>query len=136
MLFHLNTNSLGHKLLNMVGTFLLIDFSWIFFRAGDFEKAVEIIKEICLSKNPYILFDGSLYACGLDSKNFWLMIFCIGILLFADYCKHKGIIIRDVIVQQDYWFRWIFISVTVCFILIFGIWGTNYDANGFIYFQF
>lgn len=135
-LLHLHRETFAHKLFGTLFTFVLVDFSWIFFRAGSYEKSVEVIHQITSVRNPWILFDGSLYECGLDSKNFCLMLICIGILLFADYCKYKKIKIREVIAVQDYWFRWITIVVAVCSILTFGIWGANYDAANFIYFQF
>lgn len=134
--FGLHRETFAHKLIHMIGTFILVDFAWIFFRANQFKEAVAIIKNMVQVKNPWILFDGSLYECGLDQKSFWFMVFCILILLFADCCRVKGIVIREVIVKQDYWFRWLFISAAVCFILVFGIWGTLYDAAGFLYFQF
>lgn len=135
-LLHLNRESFGHKLAKMACTLFLVDFSLIFFRANRFRDAIEIIRQICTVNNPWILFDGSLYECGLDARNFWVAIFCIGILLFADYFKFRGISLREVIVRQDYWFRWLVISLAICGILIFGIWGTEYDAAGFLYFQF
>lgn len=54
--FHLNRHSLGHKLLHVLGTFILIDFSWIFFRAGGMLDAIIVIKSILTVKNPWILF--------------------------------------------------------------------------------
>ena len=135
-IMELNRESLGHKLAHILGTFVLVDFSWIFFRANNLQDAIGIIKSMITVKNPWILFDGTLYSCGLDSKNFWLMIICIGILLFADFCKHKKITIRDVIIRQDYWFRCVFIVLTVLFILLFGKWGPLFEQANFIYFQF
>ena len=135
-LLRLNRESFGHKLAKVACTLFLVDFSLIFFRADRFRDAIEIIRQICTVKNPWILFDGSLYTCGLDARNFWVAIICIGILLFADYFKYRGIALREVIIRQDYWFRWLVISLAVCGILIFGIWGTEYDAAGFLYFQF
>lgn len=132
----LNRDSLGHKLIHVVGTFILVDFSWIFFRSGTFKEAIEIIKSMITIKNPWILFDGSLYNCGLDEKNFRLMFLGIAILLWVDFCKKKGIKIREVIVKQDYWFRWLFIAFVISAILTFGIWGPNYNEANFIYFQF
>lgn len=132
----LHRSSIGHKILCMFGTFALVDFAWIFFRADSGGAAVEIIKSIFTEHNPWILFDGSLYQCGLDIKNFWLMIGGIVILGFADFCKHRGIVIREVIARQDYWFRWISIAVMITVILTFGIWGPNYNEANFIYFQF
>lgn len=134
--FRLHRDSLGHKWIHIVGTFVLVDFSWIFFRAQDTEEAINIIKNMVMVRNPWILFDGSIYGCGLDIKNFWLMIFGIGVLLFADYCKCKGIAIRTVILKQDYWFRWVFIAVSTCLILLFGKWGPSFNEANFIYFQF
>ena len=134
-MFGLHRDSLGHRLVHMAGTFLLVDFSWIFFRA-DGINALRIIKHMITVKNPWILLDGSLFQCGLDSKNFGLMLLCLGILLFADYCKYKGIQIRNVIVKQDGWFRWFFIAFAVWGIVTFGIWGTQYNGANFIYFQF
>ena len=135
-LFGLHRETIAHKLFNLIVTFILVDFSWIFFRAASFSESFIILRQMICVKNPWILFDDSLYQCGLDRKNFGLMLICIGILLFADYCKHRKIKIREVIAGQDYWFRWITIVAAVCAILTFGIWGPNYDAANFIYFQF
>lgn len=134
-IFHLNRKSLGHKLVQIIFTFVLVDFSWIFFRAGGFRRSLNIINNM-LKLNPWILLDGSLYQCGLDNKNFYLMLICIAVLVLADFCKGRGIKIRKVVVQQDWWFRSIFFVFSICFILTFGIWGPEYNAANFIYFQF
>ena len=69
-------------------------------------------------------------------KNFTLMIICIGILLFADALKYRKIKVLDIIEKQDFWFRWMLYIFAILGILTFGIWGSNYDVAGFIYFQF
>lgn len=134
--FHLNRDSFGHKFVSAIITFILVDFSWVFFRAQSLKQAAEILKCMLLAENFWIFWDGSLYQCGLDSKNFGFMILCIGILVFADLCKYKKIAIREVIQTQDWWFRELFVAGTVLFILIFGKYGLAYDAANFIYFQF
>ena len=134
--FHLNRETFGHKLIQMIGTFIFVDFSWIFFRASSFMEALDIIKSMIRVKNPWILFDGSLYTCGLDEKNFCFMMISVLVLLFADFCKVKGIKVRDVIIRQDYWFRWVFIAAAIGTILLFGMWGPSFDKGNFIYFQF
>ncbi len=132
----LNRSSIGHKLIKGIITFALIDFSWIFFRANGYRESLAIIQSMLTYKNPWILIDGSLYNCGLDSKNFGLMILCIAVIVFADILKKRGIKVRSVIAQQDYWCRYLVLIFAICFILIFGIWGSGYDVTGFIYFQF
>ena len=86
--------------------------------------------------NPWILFDGSLYKCGLDQKNFQMMLLGIVILFTGDYFKDKGIKLRMKIMTQEAWFRILLASFTVLALLLFGIWGTGYEKAGFIYFQF
>lgn len=132
----LNVTSFGTKLIRVLCTFVLVDFSWIFFRANSTKEAVTIIHNMVTVQNPWILVDGSLYTCGLDSKNFWLMIISIIVLLFADCLKVKGIKIRNVIMAQDYWFRWIVYAGSILVVLLFGIWGPAFNNKNFIYFQF
>lgn len=135
-LLHLNNQSLGHKLLRIVVTFALIDFSWIFFRANRFLEALQIIRAMFMVRNPWVLFDGSIYKCGLDEKNFRIMLVFICALFIADIFKMHGVKIRDVIIKQDYWFKCLFIAVVVWLILIFGKWGPSFQQANFIYFQF
>ena len=122
-------------LLRMI-TFVLVDFSWIFFRAQSMNDAFHIIGSIFGADNPWIIPDGSLYECGLDVRNFRLLAVCIAVLLFADLMKRRGVKVREVILEQDGWFRWIFIAVSVCFVLLFGKYGKRLDSAAFIYFQF
>ena len=135
-LLHLHTDSLGHRLAQGLATFILIDFSWLFFRASDMRNAMEALRALFGTRNPWVLFDGSLYACGLDQANFWLMLICIGLLAFADVCKHRQICIRKIVLEQDYWFRWVFIAGSILLIMLFGKWGPAFDQSNFIYFQF
>ena len=135
-IFRLNRQSFGHKLFKVAGTFALVDFAWIFFRANRFKDAFKIIKSIFTVHNWWVLSDDSLFGLGLDRKNFMVMILAIVILLAADVCKYKGIKIRKVILRQELWFRWTLYIAAIAGILIFGIWGPGYDASSFIYFQF
>ena len=132
----INTSALWYKLLQAVGTFILIDLGWVFFRANGARDALTIIKQMVTAGNAKILFDGSLYTCGLDLPNFWLMILGIALLFAADCFKYKGIRIRETIMRQNYWFRWAFYTVTILAVLVFGIWGPAFDKASFIYFQF
>ena len=132
----LHRKSAGHRVLQVLITFTLITFSWIFFRADNFAASKEIIRSIFTTGNIHILFDNSLYGCGLDVKNFRLLEVSILVLVFADICKRRGIVIRDVIARQDRWVRCLFITAVICAILLFGLWGPAFDKASFIYFQF
>ena len=132
----LHRESLGHRLVHIAGTFILVDFAWIFFRASTAREAIAVIKSIFTVYNPWILFNGGLLECGLDIWNFGLMLIGIGIILFSDICLVKGISIRERIFRQDGWFICVFTALAVAAILTFGIWGPGYNEAEFIYFQF
>lgn len=135
-LLKIEKNSLGHHLLQTVVTFILVDSAWVFFRAEGVKNALEIFRSMLSKPNIFILTDGSLYSAGLSQKNFGVLWISLLILFFADYLKYRGYIVRDIIMKQDIWFRWIIYIIAIMGILIYGIWGGDYDAANFIYFQF
>ncbi len=132
----LNTESLGHKLVRCFVTVVLVDISFIFFRLQSVSDVVFALKSIVTNFNFWIYFDGSLFDCGLDRQNFMLLIVCLLVLLAADICKKKGIVIREIVAKQDYWIRWVVFAASILAILIFGKYGPAYDSKNFIYFQF
>lgn len=132
----LKRKSFSHKLMQTVVTFLLFAFSGIFFRASDMQVALGVIKNTFASFNPWVLVDGSLYACGLDQKNFTVMLLSIVVLFVGDFFKYRGIPLRKKVMEQEWWFRWILMAGSVVLILLVGIWGSAYNEASFIYFQF
>lgn len=134
--FDLDREALGHRILLMIGTFLLIAFGFIIFRAPSMGQAMAAYKSMFTVHNPWILFDGSLYSLGVNQKNFSLLIACFVILGIADICKLNNICISKLILKQNMWCRVAIIGASIIFILLFGIWGPAYDAANFIYFQF
>ena len=131
-----NGSAVSNKIVRGIFAFILVDFTWIFFRAKTMSDAVAIINNIAHTSNWNILFDGSLYECGLDAKNFHLLMLMIAVLLFADLLSKKGIAIRKVFAGQNLWFRSLITAFAIAFILLFGIWGGTYNAEAFIYFRF
>lgn len=135
-LLDIKEDSLSHKCIRVVSTFFLVDLAWVFFRADSAFSALRIIKRMFTAKNHWVWFDGSLYECGLNQKNFSLMIWGILLLAVVDLCKYKGIRIREVLAKQDVWAQCLTVIAAVLGILVFGMWGVGYDAANFIYFQF
>lgn len=135
-LLELKPESIGHRLISGIITFGLVDFAWIFFRAESIRDAISMIKSMVHIGNIGNLLSGGLYDLGLSSKNIKVLLFGILVIFFVDYMKYKGIKIREVIIAQELWCRWLCYLAAFWFILIFGIWGGNYDASSFIYFQF
>ena len=132
----LHRETLGHRCVQGLVTFLLVDFSWIFFRASNFAQAKEIITSIFTASNPWVLFDTSLYSCGLDARNFGLLVVGLGLLALADLCKRRGHPLSKLLLSQDPWLRWILTAAAILALLVFGKWGPGFDQASFIYFQF
>lgn len=129
-------DSLSHKCIRIVTTFFLVDLAWVFFRANTAFEALRIIKRMFTAKNHWVWLDGSLYECGLNQRNFSLMVWGILLLFVVDICKYKNIKIRQIVAKQDYWAQCLTVIVAALGILVFGMWGVGYDAANFIYFQF
>ncbi len=135
-LFHLHPHSLANRMASALFTFFLVDVSWLFFRAETIGHALAIVKSICTVHNPWILFDGSLYELGLSMKSFQVMVVSLVLLMAADVMKYKGICIRKILLEQDYWFRYLVFAGSILLITLVGVWGVGFEESGFIYFQF
>ena len=120
----------------MFVTFILVDLTWIFFRADTIQHAFDIIESIFHMNDPVLLANGALYDLGLSKPNFIVLGVSLLILLTADICKYRGIKIRSMILNSNIVVRWIVVITGILGILVFGIWGSGYSETNFIYFQF
>lgn len=135
-LFQVDVNAFSHRLLRMLTTFVLVDISWIFFRAT-FMQGVEILKRIFgLAEGAWFTWGNNLEAMGLTTQTRNLLVVSLGILLLADICKYRGIKMIDWLCKQGIWLRWLVYYAAIFGILIFGVYGPGFDASQFIYFQF
>ena len=136
-ILHFNGESLPGRLLRMLATFVFVDFAWIFFRADNgVRNALDIIKSMLFTWNPGVLFNGSLFDCGIDKLNFVLLFIAVLLLLIDDVCKVRNIKVRNIILQRPCWMRWVMMAASTALILLFGKWGPAFDKANFIYFQF
>jgi len=112
-------------------SFLLITFSWIFFRARTFEEVGTLLSTIFtkwelssqyLSKSIFI---------GLDAKGLGIAIFALGILFLYEIMQTRTPI-KSFIDKQTTPVRWMIYFLFINLIFILGIFG----GSEFIYFQF
>lgn len=129
-------NAPSHRTLQMLLTFLLVDISWIFFRAP-LTQGIEIIKKILgFGALPWFTWGDNLTAMGLTLQTRNLLIVSLAVLLFADICKYRGVRVIEWLNAQGIWLRWLVWFAGIFGVLIFGVYGPGYDATQFIYFQF
>lgn len=132
----LDRNVFSNKLLKVIVTFALVDFSWIFFRAGSFTAALTMIKNMFAEFNPWVLTDGTLFKLGLNSADMFVLLVSLGVLFVMSVLKYKGMNIRKTLAKQGIWFRYFVYLAGIFAVLVWGIYGPAYDASQFIYFQF
>lgn len=123
---------LFHRLL----TFFLVTFSWLFFRAGTFANAGEILSNMFSTNNWMILMNGSLYHLGVPESHMKILLVSILLLFLIDYQKYQGKDVVEVFLRQGWFFRVSAIMFFIYVILLYGCYGEMFDTQQFIYFQF
>ncbi len=137
---HIRTDCGSHHLLQGVMTFLFVDFAWFFFRSGGMENALAMLRHGVTHPGFFALFSpDTLLGIGtmaLSEKNFYVMLLGIILCMLVDYWKKRGVDFKGMLARQNLWFRWLVYYGLIFTILILGIYGPEYDASAFIYFQF
>lgn len=123
--------SFSANIRKVLGTFILVDIAWVFFASNSFTEAVEIIRQAFTT-----LYTTSVLELGLDKGNWIILIVAIFILYIVDILHEKEISVFSLINKQEIWFRWILYIGLIYSIILVGIYGIQYDASQFIYFQF
>lgn len=135
-ILHFSEKTSAGRLICILGTFLLVNFAWIYFRVSSIGDANIIIKSIITDFSPWILTDGSLYGYGVSELAFKILIVFTLLMFWVDICHEKGIVFRERIQQECIVVRWGIYMIAVLSIFIFGIYGIGYDATKFIYMNF
>lgn len=136
-ILHVDKTVFSHKLLQILITFTLVDFSFIIFRAESFMKSLGVMKIIAgFGRGSWFTWGDNLEVMGLTLATRNLLVVALVILVVADLCKYNRINIIEWITKQGIWFRWLVYFAAIFGVLIFGVYGPGYDASAFIYFQF
>lgn len=136
-LFEVKTDCASYKFGQMLVTFSLTTFAWIFFRADSLSQALLYIERIVTRFDPWVLFNGNLYTIGLERYEANVLIVALVVLLVADIIRYrKGQRIDVFLQEQNWWFRWAVAVFMIVMVVVYGKYGPEYDANQFIYFQF
>ena len=130
------SQSFSRRLLKTLITFLLINLTWVFFRAETFAAACDILERMFSINNLWIFTDGTLYKLGLDALELWTLLAAIGVLFVVDLLHEKEIRLRENLFKQEVWFRWAVYMLALFAVILLGIYGEEYNASAFVYFQF
>lgn len=133
--FEINNLSYAYRGMQRIKTFLLICFTWLFFRADSFRTALAMLKRIF-----YFPCFGTLF---VDLNSFGVstqaitVILCGTILLFLmDWLRYKNVDIKQWTLNQNFLCRYLIYMSLIMILIMYGNYGGNHVQTEFIYFQF
>lgn len=132
---HIDTDRQGWKNFQMIRTFLLFCIGRILTIPGDLKVSTDILRRICTEPKLWQLVDDTLYAQGLDWKEFVLMLLMIAVLWFVSLQQRNGSV-REKIANWNIVVRCTFYACSVIFVLVFGIYGPGIETSSFAYMQY
>lgn len=134
--FKIDEGKITWKCFQVLGTFLIIDFTWLFFRVDSVTQGIQVLKrlisEFQLKWFLTLEFPGTFD----DSNRFFIVMVSLLMLFMIDLLKYRGIDIRTVVFNQQIVFRWLIYWIIFIIIIYWGAYGTGYEQKQFIYFQF
>ena len=125
----------SYKIITCIITFVLIDFTWIFFRAESFMQAVSILRTIGTDFRPAWLLNLEFLNIG-DSRLHMIILISLMIMMLVDTLQYKKIDIKTKIFRQHVIVRWCMYFGLLFIILFWGHYGESSGQTAFIYFQF
>ncbi|MCQ2497578.1 MAG: MBOAT family protein [Lachnospiraceae bacterium] len=119
------------KIVKIVVTFMLVNFAWMFFAASGLNAAIDTIKQIFKVTRT-----SSIFELGLEKGDWIVLILAFVIVLIVDILHEKNISIKALLDKNIFVLRWIVYAAALLVIIIFGIYGVEYDTATFMYAQF
>jgi len=132
-----NKEAFSYKIGQILITYLLLCFSYIFFRAKSLGQAFLYIRYMFTRWDFWSFFNENLYNYGLDRVEVNILLFAVLILILVDVGRYmSGYDFGDMLLIQNLWFRWAVLIILVVACVVYGEYGINFDSAQFIYFQF
>lgn len=135
--YQVKTESIGYRVMRILGTDILLTDTFIFFRADSVRDGFAYLYRIIRHFDVWSFFDGTLSAYSLDAKEWHVLLAALVILFLVDlYYQKKKLYFDSLVNNQCLLVQYLVTGVLFVMILVFGIYGEGYDATQFIYFQF
>ncbi|MBR4070986.1 MAG: MBOAT family protein [Clostridia bacterium] len=127
---HINRESVIYKNLQRLITFVLVNISWVVFRADELPMAITVLKQ------AFTFSGGAKLVSVMDFWDIVVLAAAIAVLFFVSYYHNKGYHIRDEISKTALPVRWLIYLLAFYVVLIFGIYGPGFSSASFIYMNF
>ncbi len=136
-LLKVKTDVFSFRFGQIVCTFALTSFAWIFFRAESMDRAILYIRNLFMRWNPWVLFDESLYSYGLDRREAGILFVAVLLLILVDLVRYcRSLNMGEALCRQNLVFRWMVMIALAVAVIVYGVYGGDFDSSQFIYFAF
>lgn len=135
-IFNAPADDISRNIFKCIVNFFVVTVCWMFFRAESIDQAFVLIKNMFAGLRLWQLTDGSLLALGLDAKEMNVLFFAGLIMFVIDMAGRLGRDVSSFFAKRSELAQSFVILLGIVFIVIFGVYGKEYDAAAFIYFQF
>ena len=134
--YGVDRNRLSYQFFAGLGTFVLVDFAWLFFCADNLQSVIGMLRQAKANPGMNRLFPAMLSTLGVDVQTAVVVLLAILALLLFDSLQRKNIDMIDLILKQGVAFRYMIYGLLLLTIMMFGVYGYEYAQTAFIYFQF
>ena len=125
-----------YKVMQVMVTFVLVDFAWLFFRADSTGRALRMARAMITEFKLSVLWDGSLYTLGIKQAEFIFLLLAVALLVAVDWLHYHRRYVLDLMKDWHWTVRTCLYTGLLMSVVIFGVFGVNYDEGTFIYFAF
>ncbi len=116
----------------VVFTFCLVCLAWVLFRANSLSDAAMIFRSIFTL--PFAGIQVDLHGFGLSLRSLLMLaLFSLGLLVIDWFIIEKDLAER---INRTVALRYVVYFLLIALILVFGSYGSGYDPQDFVYFQF
>ena len=135
---HIKPESFGFSLFQIFRTFIVILVGYVFDVAPDFGLAINTFVKFFTNQNVPGMFKEISELNLLSNKDF-LIIGAGAVIIFIVSLiqeNHAGTTVREMMDKKPFFIRWLAVYGAIMAIIVFGIYGSGYNAADFVYMQF
>lgn len=129
-LIGVESGSLSERIYQVVITFNLVAFAWIFFRAPGLTAGMGYIARMFSEMSLNGL---GIYELGVGKEYFPLLILHLIVFFAVEHRTKSQDDAVDGIAKQHIIIRWVIYLVLIFDVILFGAYGNGYDLRGFLY---
>ncbi len=129
-------NTFGRKLFRVIMTFIIVDYAWMFFRAGSLSNAISMTGQIINDFSLYTISAEFIKELGTTGAMLNSLILSIVCVFFVDILHERGFSIVKWLEEQGIIFRWLCYMAAVFVVILGAVQNLGQNSNAFIYFNF